>query len=175
MTTTKESILLQLYFPNYNSTNTSRFESFFKSLSKKSIKQKIFSTNCNQKKSTEIYPEKIMQSIDKRSSIILKNVPKNWNKEFIKCFIESFGNINYLYVYRLNEKNYFSVFVNYINYRSIINIYMFLRNEKKISNSFNDNNNLSINNNRNMLNNIKVFYSKIQGKENLKKKFSEKK
>lgn len=176
MITTAESIYLHLYFPYYNNTNTSRFESFFKSLSKKERKSKNFPTNSNLKKSTKIFPEKIIQSLDKRSSVILKNIPKNWSKGFIKYLVESFGNINYLYVYKNNKKNYCSVFVNYINYKSIIDIYMFLRKIKNKPNSINENLNFkkSINDD-NLFNKIEVFYSKTQGKENLKKKFSENK
>ena len=79
------------------------------------------------------------------------------SKTEIKDFIEKFGNINYFYITKeIKSKNYktFIAFINVINYKSIIPLYMNLRNLKIINNGYSYN--------------LEIIYSKIQGREELK-------
>lgn len=173
-TITSDLILLQLYFPYYSKKSKSRFESFFQSLPINITKIKI---------SSKIFPEKIIQGTDKRSSVVLKNIPILFTKNILRSIIESFGNINFLHINKVKQNNNNSnnykndensknsntnnnnqnnenlsnnVYVNFINYKSIVNMYMFM---KKSEN--------------NSLSNIGMYYSKVQGKHNLKKKFKD--
>ena len=144
-----EKILLALYYPQFKTPNISRFESFFDSISKKySNEQKI---------SKLIFPEKIIRNEDKRTSLLIKGIPKFMSKTEIKDFIEKFGNINYFYITKeIKSKNFqtFIAFINVINYKSIIPLYMNLRNLKIINNGYSYN--------------LEIIYSKIQGREELK-------
>lgn len=159
--------IISLYFPQFKESQNSRFESFFNKLIPKSQK--------NQNCSYLIYPDKIIQGLDKRSSIELRYIPKTWNKNFIRDIVESFGNINFLFlnprhINSNNKSNTLTAYVNYINYRSIVNVFMYF-NKKIKSNTLFDStkiNNLFMNNNDIDIINIgiQVWYSKIQGKEN---------
>lgn len=159
-----DEIILKLYYPQYENRSSSRFETFFKSLP---TKNKI-SINSNNKKieTNIIYPERIIQSIDKRSSIVFKKVPKEMTKNFLRTIIESFGNINYLYIYYSNINLFKTVYVNFINYKSIVPIYMFLRRVKSKSKT-------QIEIVESKFLNVEMYYSEIQGKENLKNYFQD--
>ena len=148
-----ERILILLYFPQFKSVNNSRFESFFLSLKKK-LKENPF--NKKAKISKIIYPEKIASNEDKRTSIVIKGIPSNISKANIIDILNKFGNINYLYIakdLKNKEKDTSIAFVNFINYKSIIPLYMATRN---------------INIEKNQIYNIKIKYTNIQGKEQLK-------
>ena len=148
-----ERILLILYFPQFKSRSTSRFESFFETIQKNDVsnKKKI-------NKSETIYPEKIVRNEDKRTSILIKGIPSDIPKKEIRSLIEKYGNLNYLYITRdlkNNEEKSTSVaFVNVINYKTIIPLFMNLRNFKF--------------NNNGQLYDIKIMYSPVQGKSQLK-------
>jgi len=72
----RDSIYLQLYFSQFNSPPSSRFESLFIFLSKNDskVKKKHVISNI-------ILPERVMQGEDKRTSLIIKNIPKNVKKK----------------------------------------------------------------------------------------------
>ena len=148
-----ERILLILYFPQFKRPSTSRFESFFETIQKNDVsnKKKI-------NKSKTIYPEKIVRNEDKRTSILIKGIPSDIPKKEIRSLIEKYGNLNYLYITRdlkNNEEKSTSVaFVNVINYKTIIPLFMNLRNFKF--------------NNNGQLYDIKIMYSPVQGKNQLK-------
>ena len=75
--------------------------------------------------------------------------------------IEKYGNINYLTLTQdINNKNLLIAYLNVINYRSVVPIFMGLR--KKTFNYMN----------KKMQ--IEIMYSGIQGKEELKKIFKKK-
>ena len=144
--------LLLLYFPHFKSPETSRFESFFISIYKK--EKKIKKTK---KQSKIIFPEKIVRNEDKRTSLMIKGIPIDISKKEIRNIIEKYGNLNYLYIIKDPkniEHNTSIAFVNVVNYKSIIPLYMNLRNYK-----FNKNGNVY---------NIEIIYSNVQGKEQLK-------
>ena len=150
----KDRIILKLIFPQFRSSNTSRFHNFFINLKKmESLKKK------KKEYSQIIYPEKIMQGEDKRTSIVIKNIPKNVKKKDIRNMVEKYGNINFLVISKDVEKeNYINAYLNMINYKSIVPIYMNLR---KINFNYQGN-----------LINIQIMYSDIQGKVQLKNIFS---
>ncbi len=144
-----ERILFRLYYPQFNIPNSSRFESLFKKLSNHQNKN----SKCV---SSEIYPEKIIQGMDKRTSLIIKNIPNYIKKTEIRGLIEKYANINYFALLPDKSNKFLSiVYINVINYKSIVTIYMGLR--KLVFNY------------GNCKYNISIRYSKEQGKEEIKK------
>ena len=149
----RDSIYLQLYFSQFNSPPSSRFESLFIFLSKNDskVKKKHVISNI-------ILPERVMQGEDKRTSLIIKNIPKNVKKKDIRNMIEKYGNINFLSISKdQNINNYIVAYLNVINYKSVVPIYMGLRKQ-----TFNY---------LGKTKNIEIYYSKIPGKDELKKVF----
>ena len=149
-----ERVIIKLYFPQFKSPSASRFQNFFFDLNK-------YENSKGKKKeiSYKIFPDKIMQGEDKRSSIIIKNIPKNMKKKDIRKMVEKYGNINFLSIIKDGEKeNYMKAYINVINYKCIVPIYMNLRN-------------VNFNYTGNLLN-IQIIYSDIQGKAELKNNFS---
>ena len=150
----RERIIINLYFPNFTRPSSSRFESLFISLSKieENKKEDTFYSYL-------IFPEKIIQGKDKRTSLLIKNIPKIIKKKEIRNMIEKYGNINYLILTQddINE-NFIIAYLNVINYRSIVPIFMGLRKHifYYMNKAFQ----------------IEIMYSKIQGKEELKKIFN---
>ena len=148
----RDRILLQLYFPHFKSPPNSRFESLFVFLNKyEPAKKKNITSNI-------VYPERIQQGEDKRTSIIIKNIPKNVKKSKIRSLIEGYGNINFLAISKeQNVENLIVAYCNVINYKSIVPIYMGLRNHtfNYMGNSYK----------------IEIYYSKVQGKNELKNVF----
>jgi hypothetical protein len=146
-----ERILLLLYFPQFKSPVKSRFETLFLSIIKMEnpLNKDINRTNI-------IYPEKIVRNEDKRTSLEIKGIPKNMPKNEVRNLLDKFGNINFLYI--INSPTYENstsiAFVNVINFKSIIPLFMNLRNLKieKYGKSYN----------------LKINYSSVQGKQKLK-------
>ena len=151
------SLILKLLFSGYSSPKESRFVKYFYS---NKIEQKKNPAKRTQK-SLNIEPEDILNGKDKRTTIILKNLPNDISKEDLKSIIEPLGNINFIYIPLLiknkNKHNLPCAYLNVINYKTIVPIFMGLR--KHI---FNYNNKEII---------TELYYSKIQGKEELKKEF----
>ena len=151
---TVERILIFIYFPQFKSPNCSRFESLFVSILKKEIP---YNKNKNINNSLIVYPEKIVRNEDKRTSIIIRGIPTFMPKKEVRSFIEQYGNLNYLYIAKDPndiQKKTSIAYVNLINYKSLIPLYMNLRNYKfKIDEQ---------------LFNVKIIYSLPQGKKQLK-------
>lgn len=145
-----ERILLLAYFPQFNSPNHSRFESLFSSIGRNK------NPSNKSKNNNYIYPEKIARNEDKRTSIVIKGIPIDTKKCKVRDFVEKFGNINYLYLAKdkNKKKNSLMAFINVINYKSIIPLFMNLRNFQleKYGHIYN----------------VKIMYSKPQGKQELK-------
>ena len=149
----KDKIIVQLYFPNFISPPSSRFESLFNDL---------IESNENKKNDLSylIYPERIIRGEDKRTSILIKNIPKNIKKNDIRNLIEKYANINFLGItHDRKSKSLIIAYLNVINYKSVVPIFMGLR-----KNTFNYNNEEIL---------TQIYYSKFQGKEELKKVFKE--
>jgi hypothetical protein len=149
-----ERIILFIYFPQFNRPSNSRFESFFRTISKDDSSSKKKKRN----KSRTICPEKIVRNEDKRTSIIIKGIPTDMPKKEVRALIEKYGNLNYLYITKdLNgdgEKETSIAFINVINYKTIIPLFMNMRNYQ-----FNCNGEMY---------NIKLMYASVQGKKQLK-------
>ena len=148
-----ERILLSLYYPQFKSPLNSRFETFFVSIIK--MKNPL---NKHIYRSKTIYPEKIARNEDKRTSIVIKGIPKNMSKNEVRNLLDKFGNINFLYIINSptnkNNNNTSIAFVNVINFKSIIPLFMNLRNYKieKFGKSYS----------------LNISYSNVQGKPKLK-------
>ena len=152
---TIDRILLKLYFPHFNSPPSSRFESLFDVLNKKNS----YKTNKSNNLSYLISPELVIQGKDKRTSLMIKNIPKYIKKKDIRNLIEKYGNINFLCIVPDSKFSHLmTAYLNVINYKSVVSIYMGLR--KHIFTFFDE------------IYNIDISYSFIQGKEELKKTFS---
>jgi RNA recognition motif-containing protein len=142
--------LVLKYFQNKSPFST-RFEKFFSKLYE------------NINPYTELYKidkEKIINNKDKRTSIVIKNLPRSIKKKQISEFVSQYGEFNSLYVISRRNKEGLKVnhiYVNLLDYKSIIDIYDGL---KKL--------NFEINGSKC---NIEITYSKVQGKEKLKKYF----
>ena len=95
---------------------------------------------------------------DKRTSIVIKGIPKNMSKNEVRNLLDKFGNINFLYIIssqnNKNDNNTSIAFVNVINFKSIIPLFMNLRNYKitKFGKSYS----------------LNISYSNVQGKPKLK-------
>ncbi len=148
---TKYDILLKFLFPKFSQPIQSRFVNFFSFSNKNTINKN--------KVSFIISLEKIEKGEDKRTSIIIKNIPNSINKEYINEILLGVGNINYLYLPfdKYSNKNLGFAYVNVVNYRSIILLYNKLKEYK--FDKFE------------MKKPIEIYYSKIQGKNELSKMF----
>ena len=90
-----------------------------------------------------------------KEQLMIKGIPTNMAKSEVRDLVDKYGNINYLYVITSSMYNYSIAFINLINYKSIIPLFMNLRN-CKIEKS-------------GIIYNLKIMYSIVQGKQELKK------
>ena len=108
-----------------------------------------------------VIPKNIMLGLDKRTSIIIKNLPENITPEQFKQIVLKFNPyIDYYYVPNniKTRKKLRVAFVNVLNYLQIVPLYMgliyktkFVYNSPEIE--------------------MEICYSKVQGKEELIKRF----
>ena len=159
------SLILKLLFSGYGSPKESRFVKYFYS---NKIEQKKNPTKRSQK-SLNIEPEDIINGKDKRTTIILKNLPNDICKDDLKSVIEPLGNINFIYIPLLiknkNNLNLPCAYVNVINYKTILKIVDKFKEIKDSKKLYND---------KNLLN-VDIFYSGTQGKHALINRFSQEK
>ena len=143
--------LIDLIFPKFEKPEVSRFNKFFSENKKNSFVGKKLQLNGH----------KIFTGEDKRTTILIKNIPRNMTKNQLKLIIEKIANINYIYIplFMLSADNLRCAFVNVVNSKSIIDIYLKLR---KINFVY-DNPNTK----------IEISYSKLQGKKALIDNFRE--
>ena len=128
----------------------SRFKFFFNNLKSKR-KRKTMSVN----------PKNIMLGLDKRTSIIIKNIPEEFTPEQCKQIVLNFNPyIDFYYVpIKIKTRKKLRVaFVNVLNFLDIVPIYMGLLYKMKF-----------IYHNPNI--EMEVCYSKVQGKNLLIKRF----
>ena len=143
--------LIDLIFPTYEKREESRFNKFFsENKSSNFIGKKL-----------QLNGHKIFTGEDKRTTILIKNIPRNMTKNQLKLILEKIANINYIYIplFMLSDDNLRCAFVNVVNSKSIIDIYLKL---KKINFVY-DNPNTK----------IEITYSKLQGKKALIDNFKE--
>ena len=143
--------IIDLLFPKFEKPEKSRFHKFF--LENKS--------NCFVDKKLQLNGHKIFTGEDKRTTILIKNLPKNMTKNQLKLILEKITNINYIYIplFMLSPDKLRCAFVNVVNSKSIIDIYLKL----KKCNFVYDNPNTK----------IEISYSNLQGKKALIDNFKE--
>lgn len=127
----------------------SRFKEFF---SQNKVKKR--------RKTMMVNPKNALLGLDKRTSIIIKNIPDYISDEQFKNIVLSFSKeINFFYIPTnvKTRKNLRVVFVNVLEYKQIVPIYMGLYKMKFVY----------INPNTEM----EICYSKVQGKEQLFRRF----
>ena len=144
--------LIDLLFPTFEKKEESRFNKFFS--------ENKSANNFNGKK-LQLNGHKIFTGEDKRTTILIKNIPRNMTKNQLKLILEKIANIDYIYIplFMLSEDNLRCAFVNVVNSKSIIDIYLKL---KKINFVY-DNPNTK----------IEITYSHLQGKKALIDNFKE--
>jgi len=127
----------------------SRFKDFF---SQHKVKKK--------RKTMMVNPKNVVLGLDKRTSIIIKNIPDYISDEQFKNIVLSFNKeIDFFYV-PMNiktRKNLRVAFVNVLEYKQIVPIYMGLYKMKFVYNSPNIE--------------MEICYSKVQGREQLFRRF----
>ena len=143
--------LIDIIFPKFEKPEESRFHKFF-------LENK---NNSFVGKKLQLNGHKIFTGEDKRTTILIKNIPRNMTKNQLKLILEKIANINYIYIplFMLSADNLRCAFVNVVNSKSIIDIYLKL----KKFNFVYDNPNTK----------IEISYSNLQGKKALIDNFKE--
>ena len=111
-------------------------------------------------KSIHISLDNILKGKDKRTTIMIKNLPKHIKKKEIRNLIYQYANINSLFILKnqiFNNVRVNHAFINIINYKRIIDIYNGLKNINDLYGGKDYE--------------IEICYSQIQGKEELKNYF----
>lgn len=93
-------------------------------------KNKTKTTNTETIETDKINPDKITQVLDKRSWIVLTTIPLYLNVHLIIAIIEFYDNINYLHINQLKKNIYKTFYINIVNYKSFVPVYIFLRKAK---------------------------------------------
>ena len=127
----------------------SRFKDFF-------IQNKVK----KKRKTMTVIPKNVMLGLDKRTSIIIKNIPDYISNEQFEKIVLSFNkDIDFFYVPMniTTRKKLRVAFVNVLNYKQIVPIYMGLYKMKFVYNNPNIE--------------MEICYSKVQGKEQLIRRF----
>ena len=150
----KPSIILFELFLKLSHPSKSRFDDFFK---KEKKKEKINKqTKCNENK-MELNLFKILNGKDKRTSLMIKNIPKEIDEINVIKWLLQLAKLNYIYVPKdkLSNKILGFAFINVCDYIDIIQL------QRKLSFLQNDN----------KLKKIEVIYSYKQGVKSLSKCF----
>ena len=135
---TKMESFLQLYvtklFPNFSRPLSSRFSGLFYELSKINIIQPEHLKKVNLKKENEnqdlekyrIYPEKLLNGTEKRTSIIIKGIPSAFGAlNFYNLLTKFCNQINCFFIpgYAIEKKEYLHAFVTTEHRKGVFNIY----------------------------------------------------
>ena len=113
-----------------------------------------------QRKTMKVNPKNVNLGLDKRTSIIIKNIPDYISDDQFRNIILNLNkNINFFYVPSniKTRKNLRVAFVNVLESKQIVPIYMGLYKMKFVYNSPNIE--------------MEICYSKVQGKEQLMRRF----
>ena len=161
------SKILSELFPKLSHPSQSRFHQFFKKLKElknnqdNSIKTKKNTHKSNKYNTMELNLYKIQNGIDKRTSLMIKNIPKGIDEIIVIKWLLQLANLNYIFVPKDEYSNRILgfAFINVCNYTDILELL------KKIS--FLQNNN----NYNNNYKKIEVIYSHKQGLKSLTKSF----
>ena len=135
----------------FNYPTESRFKNYFRG-----IKTKV-----RKRKTMIVYPKNIMLDLDKRTSIIIKNIPDDVSCEQFRNIVLNFCKyIDFFYVPLSikTRKKLRVAFVNVLNYKYIVPLYMGLIYKIKF-----------VYKNPNIV--MEICYSKVQGRFHLIKRF----
>ena len=162
-------ILLEL-FPKLSHPSQSRFHELFKrlnELNKTESNEKAKNKNINKKNKKNIMElnlYKIQNGIDKRTSLMIKNIPKGIEEIDVVKWLLQLANLNYVFVPKdeFSNKILGFAFINVCEYTDILQLL------QKLAFIENCNNN-NINNTNNKK--IEVIYSHKQGLKSLSKSF----
>ena len=147
-------ILLEL-FPRLSHPAQSRFHEFFKKLKNN---KEFHKKNNNKKNVMELNLYKIQNGIDKRTSLMIKNIPKGIDEINVVKWLIQLVKLNYVFVPKdeFSNKILGFAFINVCDYTDILELL------KKLSilETFNNNNKK-----------IEVIYSHKQGLKSLTKSF----
>jgi RNA recognition motif-containing protein len=143
---------LCLLFPKYEPKKECRFRKFF-------TDNKYY--EAREERKLELNGHKIFTGEDKRSTILIQNLPRNMTKNQLKLILEKIANINFIYIplFMLTKYNLRCAFVNVVNPKSIIDICIKL---KRLNFVYDDPNT-----------NLEICYSYLQGKKALIDNFKE--
>jgi hypothetical protein len=155
-------LLLEL-FPKLSHPSQSRFHNFFKKLKElnnhqENTKSKKTFQKKNKKNYMELNLYKIQNGIDKRTSLMIKNIPKGIDEINVVKWLLQLTKLNYIFVPKDEYSNKILgfAFINVCDYTDIIDLL------RKISLFENYNNNNK---------KIEVIYSHKQGLKSLTKSF----
>jgi len=157
------SLILKSIFNKFSYPKESRFVKFF---AKENEQEDVNPKRANYK-SLNIKNENIEDGKDKRTTIIIKNLPNDISKEELKSIIEPLGNINFIYIPLLiknknRQKNILPcAYINVINYKSILKIKSHFEQMKMFKFSLNQKD----------FSKVDIFYSGTQGKAALINRF----
>ena len=162
-------ILLEL-FPKLSHPSQSRFHQLFKrlnELNKIESNEKAKNKNINKKNKKNIMElnlYKIQNGIDKRTSLMIKNIPKGIEEIDVVKWLLQLANLNYVFVPKdeFSNKILGFAFINVCEYTDILQL---LQKLAFIENC--NNNNINTTNNKK----IEVIYSHKQGLKSLSKSF----
>ena len=127
-------LYLQKLFPHFSSPLSSRFSALFYEISKINQNKSQKLTKIDEKYDTEnknlekyrIYPEKILNGIEKRTSIIIKEIPCSFGAlNFYELLSKFCNEINCFYIpgFIINKKEYIHAFVNVGHRKNVLDIY----------------------------------------------------
>lgn len=189
--------LLPSIFPQFSRPIKSRFDTFFKYLPKQNKTEKFDDETSSNKKiwnfqplggkslgNMDVIPNNILSFRDKRTSLMLKNLPTNITEENLINLILSVTKINYAYIPKMqnDDKLLGFAFINVVNFYEIpffinkINDIIFseknfLGDNIKSHDSWNNSNSFFIGPNQSMSKKIEICYSKKQGLKSLMRTF----
>jgi RNA recognition motif-containing protein len=158
------TIILNLLFSGFSNPQESRFVKFFSNDYSQS--DDSASSRKSTFKSLNIKSANIENGKDKRTTIIIKNLPNDISKEELKSIIEPLGNINFIYIPLLiknknkQKNNLPCAYINVINYKTILKIVQKFEQLKILNSSEKD------------FSKVEIFYSGTQGKHALINRFS---
>lgn len=162
-------ILLEL-FPKLSHPSQSRFHQLFKrlnELNKIESNEKAKNKNINKKNKKNIMElnlYKIQNGIDKRTSLMIKNIPKGIEEIDVVKWLLQLANLNYVFVPKdeFSNKILGFAFINVCEYTDILQLLQKLAFIENCNNS-----NINTTNNKK----IEVIYSHKQGLKSLSKSF----
>ena len=147
-----ESLYFRINTLEFDRPKESRFKELFEEIKKKRKKKT---------KAMKVDPKNVALGLDKRTSIIVKNIPKEISaRQFHDILLNLCSDIDYYYVpINIKSRKKLRVaFVNVKDYKNIVPIYMGLLYKNKFTYEKSDVN-------------MEICYSKYQGKERLIQRF----